>query len=602
MIRRDYDAMILKRIEKSFDRIMPVCTSVAWISAVLIYFSSIPKYFVVFNSIIGLICLIIALFHDKMAIDLKITITIIIPIVIGILSFLDGGFASAGILLLIVSNVVAVMFLSKKRSIVIGVISVAIFIGLYVYVLLNPDLMRKEINYTVWIIHLLVFTLFLLILHTVVYSIRDYLLESIKELEDSVEQTYNLAYYDGLTGLPNLNNFKRSLAEKKGNEATGFLVILSIKNLNLINSIYSEEVGDEVLIRISKIFSDIKADEELLARIGGNEFGLWLDEEKLSMFHWKMKRYKEYFYNRFNMHDMPYRVEFNTSYMKHYSDTPIEDTYHKAKLALTYIKTHTDHGMVTYDANLENHLREDVIIKERLKKALIGKHFRIYYQTKVNAVTGAIVGVEALARLKDFDDDAITPAQFIPVLEKMHASVEFGEMIIRQVFKDFNGLCEKYGRSIKVSINISPSQLIDRTFVDFIYHEVVQHDLLPWQVVLEITEEIMIEDIEVVQGVLKNLKSLGFELSLDDFGSGYSSLIYLLKLDIDELKLDKSFVQQLEVNDRVDQMVEMVIKLAKNYGLKIVAEGVETKVQSEKLLYMGCEVFQGYYYSRPEPL
>lgn len=294
-------------------------------------------------------------------------------------------------------------------------------------------------------------------------------------------------------------------------------------------------------------------------------------------------------------------VTFNVSYMKHIRGNDIEATFHKTKLALTYAKTQTEPTIIPYNESLEAILREDELLKERLEKALEKRNFHVHYQGKYNTQTGQLVGVEALARYSDQYGE-IPPVVFIPKLEEMSCAVIFGERMIRQVFSNYVAICKKYKRELSVAINISPSQLMSDGFVHFIRHEIIKYEIRPSQVILEITEDLMINNVEIAKDKINQLKNIGFKISLDDFGSGYSSLSYLTLFKFDEVKIDKSFVDQIKESDRIDRMIELIVGLSKDYHLNIVAEGVETAEQYEKLSSMGCHEVQGFYFSKPEPL
>jgi EAL domain-containing protein (putative c-di-GMP-specific phosphodiesterase class I) len=151
-------------------------------------------------------------------------------------------------------------------------------------------------------------------------------------------------------------------------------------------------------------------------------------------------------------------------------------------------------------------------------------------------------------------------------------------------------------------VNISPSHLIAPGFIEFVENAIEKSGVPPNRIIFEITEDVMIENFERVMAVFKKLRRIGIWISLDDFGSGYSSLNYLAKFDIDELKIDKSFVDQIEINGKIDSMLEAIMQLAVDYDINVVAEGVETQMQYAKLLEIGCDEIQGYYFSRPEPL
>lgn len=601
MIRKDYDTMILKRIEKSFDRIMPIGTIVAFVSALAVYYSGVNKKFVFYDLIVGFIFLFLTILKARFSAQQKIYITIWVATAIGVLSFMDGGYFSAGLQLIMISNVMAVMLVSKRRSALIAYISIGVFLCLYAYYVVVSPIGIVDMEFTLWLIQFLVFLIYLFILHTVVYSIRDYLLENIEELEDSVETTYSLAYYDQLTGIANQNKFKKDLKESITAEDTGYMIIINVRNLNVINSIYNDSIGDRVLVNIAQYMQTHCRKGELIARISGNEFAYWNVCDNLVTLKERLDLLKDGFFSQFHIPHMSKSVTFNVSYMKHLRGQDIVETFHKTKLALTYAKTQSEPTVMPYNESLEAILREDERLKERLEKAIEEKGFHLHYQGKYKTKTGQLVGVEALARLND-QYGPIPPRVFIPKLEKMNCALMFGEQMIQQVFSDYVTLCKKYDREVSVAINISPSQLMSEGFVDFIRHEIIKYEIRPSQVILEITEDVMIKNVKTVKDRIDQLKDIGFKIALDDFGSGYSSLSYLTLFKFDEVKIDKTFIDQIKISDRIDRMIELIVNLSKDYQLNIVAEGVETAEQYEKLSSMGCHEVQGFYFSKPEAL
>lgn len=602
IIRKDYNTLILKRIEEKFDLVLPIGIMVGFLSAFAVYLSDIPRIFVCFNVVIGIVFFLLTILKRKLTIESKVFITILVPILMGVASFMDGGFGSSGVMLIMFSNLIAVMALSKKRSVVTAISSVIIFLCLYVYSLYIGSIQTIHMTNMLWIIKFLVLVLYLITLHIVVYAIREYLLENIGDLEDSVEQTYLLAYYDTLTGLPNENKLLMDLRAIVDQETIGYMIVFSVKNLDVINSIYNETMGNKVLIAIVNIFRQAKEEEEIFARNCGNEFVLWLNCDNQRDFDKRLSSLMEAFYKNFDVAHMTKRVELNIGYTKHLRGSDIIETLHKSKLALTYVKKKTDLSRCAYDKRLEELLRSEEALKERLQCALADKKFKVHYQTKFNTKTQSIIGAEALARLDDGQIEVIPPDVFIPKLESMNHTIAFGEYIIREVFKDYKALCHQYEERMTVAINVSPSHLISEGFIDFVRHEVIQNNLLPQHILFEITEEVMIRNYNTVAGVFKELKAMGFKISLDDFGSGYSSLGYLAKLDIDELKIDKVFIEEMAENSRMSKMVEMIMELAREYNLNVVAEGIEKETQYKRLLELGCHEVQGFYFSKPEPL
>jgi diguanylate cyclase (GGDEF)-like protein len=602
MFREDYDAMILNRIEKSFDSIMPIGSVIAWLSAIMVYFSAISNRFVVYNSIVGIIFLIVSLIKKKVSIELKIVITISVPIIMGVLSFLDGGFGSAGLSLLMISNIMAVLLLSKENSRAVGFFSLVIFIGLFIFYRYNGLKVSIHADSSLWAIQFLVFFLYIFILHTVVYSIRGYLLENIKSLENSIIRIEELAYYDQLTGLINEYKFKEELEKVKDKNHEGFLVMFNVNNLGVINSIYGDSMGDDVLYNIAKNFDGERKPEELLSRISGNEFSIWIPCDGEEYFYERVDDYQENFKNNFNIPKLSNKIQFKASYVRHEKSHNIDETYRKARLALTHAKVREGVEKVYYDNELDMMFRHEYRLKETVEKYLDNSSFTIHYQPKISCYTGRISGVEALARINDDHLGQISPIEFVNMIEKMNQSVDFGKIIISKVLNDYYKIIDKYGKDTSVSINISPSHFISEGFSEFLLESTKKYNVPNEKIIIELTEEVAINNFDKVIQVMSELRAKGIRISLDDFGSGYSSLNYLSKLIIDEVKIDKAFVSQIGNNDRIDIMIKTIVNLSKQYGLSVVAEGVETSDQYDKLNEIGCDEIQGYYFFKPESL
>ncbi|SHH79443.1 bifunctional diguanylate cyclase/phosphodiesterase [Clostridium grantii] len=599
-----YDNMIRKKIEETFDLIIPVGIVVALVSAIAIYFSPVPKKFVIIDIIISFILLIIISLKKRISTEIKAMVTISMPIIVGVLSFVDGGFNSSGIILILLSNLISVLLLTKVKSIIVSLFSSGLFIVLWI----NAKLYNKgwviHVRDAEWIIHFVVFLLVLITMQGLVATIRKYIHSNIEMIEKSAEITYKIAYYDELTGVPNQKLFKKQLAERASNGVEqGYIIFYNLKNLNLINSIYGETIGNKVLVQWANIFSDIKKESKLLARTSGNEFAIWIEKvsekELMEWLHYMNKVFK----NSFLVQNMDKEVEFYISYACYDKrDINIEECYQRASIALTYAKKNNKSGFIEYDKSFEEIIRNDEEIKKLLQNALASEEFEMYYQKKVDARTNEIYGVEALARWILPVGGRIGPNIFIPMIERMDKSIVFGEIIVKKIFTDYKRLCIKYGKEIKVSINISPSHLMSPGFVSYLSEMIDVYEIKGENIIIEITEEVIIEGIDKVNEILKKIHELGMRISIDDFGTGYSSFSYLIKLDVDELKIDKSFIDQLGENDKINTLLEGIIYIAKGLDFNLIAEGVETREQCVNLVQLGCFIIQGYHFSKPEAL
>lgn len=607
MKTKDYDMMIQQKVKDSFDLIMPVGVVGAWLSATAIFFSAIPRFFFYTNIFIGGLLLILTLLRKAISIETRIVITICIPVVIGVLSFMDGGFNSAGINLILFSNLLAIMLLSKRKSLTMMASSVIIFLGLWIWTVMNAERLKFSVPTAIWIIQLTIFILFLITMRVIVFSIRKFLMLSIDQLSQSTQRTYQLAYYDQLTGLPNQHLFKKMMLEHiHSSKESGYLIFYKVKNLGIINSVYGEEMGNNVLTEIAAALRAKESISLFSGRIRDNEFAIWRRTDTHDELTQWLADMKSYFTHMLIIPNMGKTIEFYTSYVPYDPDTfNAEECCHKAEVALAYAKRNSQMDVIAYDQTFENTLREEEQLIDLFKKAILYDEFIMHYQKKVHSTTEEVVGVEALARWQSKDLGLVSPGRFIPLTEKLNKTIDFGCLILHHVFRDYPKLVEKYGKEIEVSINIAPSHLMSDGFLSFVEDLMSSYGIGKHHIIFEITEESIIDGVDRVNIILDRLHQLGIRVSMDDFGSGYSSYNHLVELNVDELKIDKGFMEKLldsSVQQRIHILLESIISISRQLGLKLVAEGVETKEQCDLLSQMGCHVIQGYYFSKPAPV
>lgn len=597
-----YDRLILQRIEKRIDSILPIAAILSTMSALAIYFSSIPFFFVIIDVAIGILLMVVFFLRKFITTHWKILIIILTAIIIGTLSFMHGAFASAGLTIFMLANVLSVLLLTKQGSFAISLSTVLLFLTLWWMADIGVIESRLPTGEAEWFVHFFMYVLYLIFLHTAVYSVRDHLIESIIDLEKSIVITEKLAFYDQLTGLGNQMLFKRKVSERLTGGYSGSLLLINIRNLRVINSIYGSSVGDRAIKKCALVLSEMTHESTIIGRVSGNEFALWLE--------WPHKHHQENadqlmegFCNNFSLPGIQKHMDFSGSHVWCEPESKSFDQYYKeAALALTYAKKHDIMSVVAYDWTMEEAaVREEHMIS-LLETALEQRSFHVHYQPKLDTKVHKVIGVEALARWYTDSLGHVAPNEFIPLIERMNRFQSFGELIIHQVLQDYNVLESIYGPGVKVAINVSPSHLASEGFDRFIIAALQHHSVSPPSIILEVTEEIFIQGLSHVSSILTSLRSIGIGISLDDFGTGYSSLNYLMNLEIDEVKIDRSFVNQLLNNKKAEVMLEMIIRMTKEWDLNLVAEGVETEGQMKKLIEMGCHTLQGYYYAKPAPL
>lgn len=604
MENKDYEALILDRIEIYINRIMPLGAIVAWLSSIVILFSPIHNQFALTDFIAGVILMILFLARHHVKIEIRIFIVILIPILIGAHSFTDGGFSSAAISLFLLSNVVAIFFLSRLKSYLVSGITLFTLLALWVWSSLNDIRLSPSSEPSIWVIQILMFLLVVCLIYFIVYAIKKYLFETINHLEVSSSEIFRMAYYDQLTQLPNYPMFCIELKKMSDQQQlTGYFVILSLKNLNMINAIYGSQFGNQLLVEAASALKDSIEPQELIARSGGNEFLFFTSLKGWKDLQHRLEALQASFFEHFQLSEMKDKLEYYicfASFDSHFGS--ISKCYDNASLALTYAKFNQSDAIHSYNSAFEDKLKRFSTLRELVKIALHQGQIDFYYQPKVSTLDDHIVGVEALVRWKTIAYGMISPNEFLALISNLNLDVDFGRYTIKKVLADSTALFAKYDLDLQIAINISPKYLVSPNFVTDIKESLHRFEVEPNQLILEITEEVMIEGVDLINQLLSSLIALGINISLDDFGSGYSSLHYLAILDVHELKIDKTLIDQIGLNHKINILLKSIIDLAHEYNIFVVAEGIETEVQKNALKEMGCQLLQGYYYYKPEPL
>jgi len=428
-------------------------------------------------------------------------------------------------------------------------------------------------------------------------NITDYIMQR-KKVE-------HMAYHDNLTSLPNRTNIEeylhKNLPIAKRNNRTLAILFIDIDNFKTINDTLGHDVGDEFIKECAFLLKSSIRESDLLARIGGDEFVIILESLNSDYSSAKVCT------NIINKFKKPIKTKHNTlsitvsigiSIFPNDADNYIT-LFKNADMAMYEAKDKGKNNFQYYKKELSEGIHERLKIEQALKTALSKDEIFLVYQPKYKIKTQEVIGFETLVRWINKELGFIGPDKFIPIAEDTNDILEIGLYIFEKACIDFLEL-KKYRDSIaSISINISTVQLYQDTFVDDILKIVDKLKIDPKLIMLEITETHIMKNIFHSMDVLNKLKSLGFKLSIDDFGTGYSSLNYLKQFPIDELKIDKSFVDELPHDQNDVAISKAIISLSKNMNYKNVAEGIETKEQENFLEESGCEIGQGYLFCKP---
>ncbi len=421
-----------------------------------------------------------------------------------------------------------------------------------------------------------------------------------KEIEEKVKR---LAYYDSLTGLSNrsklIDNFNAIKAKTDGSIA---LIFIDLENFKLINDSYGHNIGDKLLIAVSKRLREICTDKMYISRLGGDEFTIMVwdykSEEALTEFVENLIYYLEGFI-KINEYNINLSITIGISLYPKDADN-FDDLLKNADTAM-YKANEKLCKYVFYNQEMNDAIVERLNLRNSLKAALDHGEFLLYYQPQYWSRDKSIMGLEALVRWKSKSMGLVSPAKFIPIAEESKLIIPLGDWILEEALKFLRKVHDQGHRYLIMSVNISPIQLIQRNFAETVLCLLEKYELYPDNLELEITESAMMESVELVLHNIIILRNKGVRIALDDFGTGYSSLNYLTKIPINTLKIDKSFIDNIGQVKEKSLLISSIVDIGRKLGLSIVAEGVETENQFDYLQRRHCERIQGYLFSRPLP-
>jgi len=433
----------------------------------------------------------------------------------------------------------------------------------------------------------------------------------ITQQKEAEEKVAFLMQYDPLTGLANKELMVESLKEeieKTGqNNRQHFLLAFDIKNFKLINDAYGYEVGDLLLKEVSKRLIQEFPESDMIAKIGIDEFILSYRNLKT------------------RSNDPAYFAKMTAEYMLSVMSEPFEikdkmisisihigiNLYDDHCYCVDNILKHTnialqlskekDEKIAFFDKKIESQARYHIDTYTQLKKALQHHEFELYYQPQYDT-NEYIVGVEALIRWNHPEQGVLSPDMFIPVAEKTGLILQVGEWTLESVCRKLQEWQkESETADLSISVNISAKQFNQQNFIDSVLQVIEKYHIPRENLKFELTESVLIDDIDDTVMKMERLRQEGITISMDDFGTGYSSLEYLRRLPLAQIKIDRSFIMEMRQNEKDMALVKTMLSLGEAFGFEVVAEGVEEREDIEILKELGCHYFQGYYFSRPLP-
>ena len=438
-------------------------------------------------------------------------------------------------------------------------------------------------------------------------------MSDITQRKNAEEEIKRLAFFDPLTHLPNrrllLDRLQQAFAYATRNIRLGAIMFIDLDNFKNLNDSLGHDFGDLLLQQVAHRLSASVREGDTVARLGGDEFVVML--EFLSGDSMEAAAQTEVIGEKILVTlSQPYQLashEFRCTAsvgITLFGNKPqsTDELMKQADIALYQAKKGGRNTLRFFDPEMQDTINAHAALEGELHKALEKREFQLFYQVQVDR-NGRALGAEALIRWRHPKHGLVSPAQFVQLAEDTGLILPIGLWVLDTACAQLKAWQrDESTRNLVLAVNVSAKQFRDEQFVRHVQSAVQRHDINPPLLKLELTESLLLEDIELAIEKMRKLKEFGVRISLDDFGTGYSSLFYLKRLPLDQIKIDQSFVRNI-ATDRGDiVMVRTIVELGMNFELDIVAEGLETETQFELLNRYGCSIFQGYLFSKPVPI
>mgnify|MGYP000921593371 CR=1 FL=1 len=427
----------------------------------------------------------------------------------------------------------------------------------------------------------------------------------VEEHEKAKDKIQHLAYHDYLTGLPNrilfTENLNNAMIHAGIQKKMLAIMFMDLDGFKMINDTMGHAAGDSLLAAVSKRLLMILGDDVSIARIGGDEFVVLIENiNSVDEVNEAAEKILKGFSEHFIIDGEDFFVTASIGVSIYPSDGMDGEVLIKnADIAMYMAKEKGRNQYVLCTSVIKENLKETITLSNHLYRALEKKEFEIYYQPQVNCVTNEIIGVEALLRWKNPELGFISPAKFIPIAEQTGLIISIGEWVIRTACMQNKAWQDAGLPPVKVAVNLSVRQFQNQNIIKQVSDILKESGMESRYLELEITESIAMKETGYVVEILSAFKAMGIDISIDDFGTEYSCLKYLKQLPVDRIKIAMPFIQGIDVSDKDEAIAKAIIVLAKSMKLRVIAEGVETKSQLSFLSGNMCDEVQGFYYYKP---
>lgn len=596
-----YNEIVLNRISPVYVKFEPFLFMSLLLLTIINFFAG-KMDFTILGSITSIYILVMILAKNYISVKRRLIGLNIIIFIVACFTMTKSGLSATSLVAFLITNISFFIYLPRKYGWTTMILTCC-FIVIHFCLVKTGFIDYSQLTFYPRFTFSVFFSIvlgYILLVSIVAFALK----LTYSTLHNSLNELTQLAYYDTSSGLPNKSMFKKKyISTLRNRSQTSYFVQIKIKDFRKTKSLLGHEITKNLLKYLHMAFKANLSEEFYIAITGESSLISYMEVNNLtdviSKIDFVFKDFKRSFAEANNIREIEYYL---TIVLLEDKQENYEDLFSKVEIASTYISTTTETNYIVFTDSMISDLHKKEKMMLHVKKALDQEKFEVFYQEKIDPTTGMVKGLEALTRWFSDEIGTVPPGVFIPLIEEGNKVIDFGVMVIRNVMMDIEKISRKYDNKILISINISPSHLVSKDFISTIEKLVKNHNVDPKRIILEITEEVFIDNIQVVCNILNTLRNIGFKISLDDFGSGFSSLNYLAQLPLDEIKIDQTFTRQILQSEKVSGLVDAIFKISALYEYNLVVEGVEVLEEVILLQSFGkCDI-QGFYYSKPSPL
>jgi predicted signal transduction protein with EAL and GGDEF domain len=592
--------------DKAVNRITAIGALVALACGCILLVSQIYPVSMYADMGAGLLLLCIYLLRKRIPTRQRLAVIVLIGLVVGVIAVVQSPVAADGLMVLAAVMTVSFTNWSGFRSLIfpllclLSLIGIAAAVGLGILTFDNQEIINLNTG-ELWLISAMTLALLGTTLGGSIHDLKSKLFKKLNELEVVNAKLFSVAYTDGVTGLANRQSLALKIDEHLAAGGQGVLLVIDVTKFRLFNALNGNIAGDKLLCDLSAVLTRL-CDGCFIARLPGAQFAAWMpdaSDERVRRFFAALQD---------SAHDEPNTDVRSVQFAAAFARAPLNgaDCHELVKnvdVALTIARKGPSGPALEFTPDMADQIRNYNLLKQQVREAMDSGGYYPVYQTKVDPRDGRVHSAEGLARMRGVDGQTPPgPGTFIPIVHEEGWMMSFGAMMLRLIIRDIPQLIAMFGPDTRISANVSPPLFLAPHFLDVVREALAEAGVHPRHLMIEITEEVFAADLAQIVAVTGELRGLGVGVSLDDFGSGFSSLSYLRLVTFDEIKIDRSFIKDIATDETSLLLFRSMCQLGRDLGSVVVAEGVEDEAQLARVRDNGCDLVQGFFYSYPLPL